>query len=105
MHDPEPNTVIPVPSPPHYTKLWSIVIVMLIVAIVLCGVVAFGKSAEQHGAILNYSECIKAKDSTVQETYPETCLTSNGARFVNPTQQEPCATIGWSTDPHTCRPY
>ena len=34
--------------------------------------------------ITTYSQCMAALDSVVQESYPETCVTGDGKRFVNP---------------------
>lgn len=45
--------------------------------------------------IQNYDECTTAKDSKMQETYPEVCVTSSGKKFTNPDQKAIPADWTW----------
>jgi hypothetical protein len=36
----------------------------------------------------NYQECVEAAGSMIQESYPATCVTKNGARFTQPLTDE-----------------
>ena len=44
-------------------------------------------SEKASGPAESYMACLKAKDSTVRESYPEVCATAEGQSFVNPEQQ------------------
>jgi hypothetical protein len=37
--------------------------------------------------VTTYAECVAAKDSIIQESYPERCVTADGKSFTNPDQQ------------------
>lgn len=54
--------------------------------------------------ISTYDDCLDAKGSTVQESYPATCVTSDGTRFTQPLTDEekqnlqpPDFTFSWKT--------
>lgn len=93
-----PITATPTASP--YTT-WIIQAVLLCVGILL-GVV--GTHMYQRyttlPAISSYEECINARGSTIQESYPATCITHDGKRFVQPLDGTDINPI--YTDPASC---
>lgn len=50
--------------------------------------------------VTTYEECIRAKGSRVQESYPATCITRRGERFTQPTIEDGVNPI--YTDPFSC---
>ncbi len=68
----------------------AIAIIMTIVAaLVTLGAFlwqTFGSSV-QVVTPTNYSECVAASGSRIQESYPEVCVTEDGERFTNPDQK------------------
>jgi hypothetical protein len=62
-----------------------IVVVVAIVGLALVIWLAWIRPA-QKADVGSYSECVKA-GNTVQESYPEACVTSSGKRFTNPEQR------------------
>ncbi|HRQ86944.1 MAG TPA: hypothetical protein PLY16_02430 [Candidatus Saccharibacteria bacterium] len=67
-----------------------IVLVVAIVAVVLAAVtyifvtLTFGPPET---LVTNFDECVAAKGSSLLESYPEQCVTSDGRSFVNPHQE------------------
>jgi hypothetical protein len=47
-----------------------------------------GDAVKLSPAVNNYADCVKAKGSKLQETYPEVCVTSGGQRFTNSEQAQ-----------------
>ncbi len=64
----------------------------LILFVVACaaGVVvwlAWVRPIQKENSINSFDKCVQA-GNPIQESYPEVCLTANGKRFVNPTQNQ-----------------
>ncbi len=55
----------------------------------LFGVFALVGYALDRPAVSSYETCIEATGSVLQESYPEVCVTKDGARFQNPAQLAP----------------
>lgn len=69
---------------------------LLVVSILaLLSLVAYQKYSEYTAlkSINSYESCASAKGSTIQESYPATCLTRLGARFTQPAAVIPIAPI------------
>ncbi|MDB5176854.1 MAG: hypothetical protein JWN75_522 [Candidatus Saccharibacteria bacterium] len=69
------------------------VIVIIVLAAALIGAIGFlfwqniiNKSPVA-ATVSQYADCVKSEGSVLQETYPETCVTKAGQRFVNPDQK------------------
>lgn len=81
---------------PKDIKMLAIVTAVIIVVVI--GVAAIVRWDQQQERILNHSDdqlssdeqaynsCIKA-GGTVQESFPEVCITTDGKRIINPRQQ------------------
>jgi len=69
--------------------------IIIIIFLVLALVAALGwifwqnfvSKDEESKNITNYAECVADKDSKIQASYPEVCVTKDGDRFVNPDQK------------------
>ena len=69
------------------------VLIVAVLAVILIGVLGymfwsnFINKPGSLASVSNYAECIKLKDSVVQLSYPETCVTKDGERFTNTDQK------------------
>ena len=63
---------------------------ILAIALVSFGVVGgvLGNNYFNTPNVTKYNECVKAKGSIIQESYPTTCVTRNGQRFTQPLTDE-----------------
>lgn len=39
--------------------------------------------------VASYEQCVRSKGSVIQESYPATCITPNGKRFIQPVSNSP----------------
>lgn len=60
--------------------LWIVAGVSLLGAGVVAGVLGYNYFNTPN--VTDYDECVKAKGSVIQKSYPATCVTKNGQRFV-----------------------
>lgn len=76
-------------QPKSSLALW-IVIGVVILAIGIGIGLAVGKYSTQpiSSPISSYDDCVKAKGSLIQESYPATCATVDGQRFIQPLTDE-----------------
>ena len=79
---------ISIPKKPHLAT--RIYITLCIVSIILMSYLGY-----QHWQLkklstmpTTYDECIHTKDSKILESYPETCVTADGKRFIHPLTDE-----------------
>lgn len=61
----------------------KILIAVLILLGTLCYTYYYWQS-HQSGVIDSYESCVAANGSRIQESYPATCVTKSGARFIQP---------------------
>lgn len=47
--------------------------------------------------ISSYDDCVKAKSSLIQESYPTICVTAAGQRFIQPIPTDSVSCGGWDT--------
>ena len=84
-----PASPLPISTPPTNPRpklIWlagGITILLLGVAIGAFGV-KFLNQPERQPLIASYEDCITAKGSIVQESYPATCVTASDQRFTQP---------------------
>lgn len=64
------------------TKRFKLCLIHLVAAIVVVGCFFTYKAFFVTPTVKSYEECLKAKGSIVQESYPQVCVTKNGIRFV-----------------------
>jgi len=93
------NPAAPIPSiplqpavpPPAETSsprwlLWLIAGLILLALGIAIGI--FLPKSFSGPTISNYEDCLAAKGSTVQLSYPATCITASGRRFIQPLTDE-----------------
>lgn len=86
--DPQP-TVTPVPpaptsKPKSHGFIWIIVGVIVLGAGILAGVFLGKQLYRTQPQINSYDQCVTAKDSIIQYSYPATCVTAGGQSFTQP---------------------
>lgn len=91
-----------VPSQSPKLSLRPMYMTLLLVAGIVLGVGGvFGYQEFVSGpTVTTYEECIRAKGSRVQESFPPTCVTRDGKRFTQPTVDDEINPI--YTDPLSC---
>ena len=94
--DPQPPTP-PMPIPPVISSLepkskvwlWVTGGILLLVAGFVVGIFLGKQLYSQNTAqIDSYDQCVAATGSIVQESYPATCITTSGQRFIQPLTDE-----------------
>lgn len=63
----------------------SLVVLLLLLFVILS---AAGVSFKEQ-PITSYSECVQAKGSVIQESYPARCVTEKGQTFIQPVETPP----------------
>jgi len=101
-----PSTAQPIGPPtasPH-VSLRSIYIVVSLIAGVLLGVGGLYGYQEflKTVNVTTYEECINAKGSRIQESYPQTCITRGGKRFIQPIIGDDDGINPIYKDPNSC---
>lgn len=51
------------------------------------GFTVWKNSIDKEVPTSSYDSCVTQKDSILQESYPDVCVTRDGQRFVNPNQR------------------
>jgi hypothetical protein len=90
---------------PKSNKILLFGIVLLLIAII--GVAAylfFQNQNNQSPQPTTYEECIEAEGSVIQESYPATCITKDGGRFIQPLTEEEQDTLKPPTPTPTEQP-
>lgn len=86
-----PPTALPAAEvgTPKRTVLVRTVLFFLFVLLLLTAVGALAyRYFRQQAKPTSYEECTMAKGSVIQESYPATCITKSGQRFVQPLSDE-----------------
>jgi len=85
---PQPAVLSPAGSSNRRWLLWSAIgLVFLIIAVALFSAKFLNQSSSP-SQISSYPDCLAAKGSIVQESYPATCVTATGQRFIQPVTDE-----------------
>ncbi|OGV92234.1 hypothetical protein A3B57_03105 [Microgenomates group bacterium RIFCSPLOWO2_01_FULL_47_10] len=82
IQNPPPSGAVVVTKAPK-THLLTIILLVLLVAAVGAAAYFYGQSRQ--APIADYTACLSAKGSLLQESYPATCVTKSGQRFIQPT--------------------
>jgi len=72
-------------------KILFIGVVILILAIIGTAIYLYFQSQNKNEPLVmptTYEECEKAEGSVIQESYPATCVTKEGSRFIQPLSEE-----------------
>jgi hypothetical protein len=86
----------PVSTPPLKAprKQFPMMGFIIFILLGLCGLLGFQNwQLKQQPLPTTYETCIAAQGSIIQESYPATCVTAKGDRFVQPTPYELTPTI------------
>lgn len=80
----------PIPSAPPKLSLQPIYTMLTLIFGILLGVGGLFAYQEYMVSppVTSFDECIKAKGSIIQESYPATCVTRDNRRFIQPTNGE-----------------
>lgn len=72
-----------------FTVIEGLIILLVIALLAVAGWYGWQKRQENArlAAISNFEQCKADKDSKVQESYPEVCVTKDGKSFTNPNQK------------------
>lgn len=102
---PQVSPLVPTSKPKNHILLWIITgLIMLGIGITVG--LFLGNSSKR--TISSYEKCIQTKDSIVQESYPATCITASGQRFIQSLTDEekqnllPPDLVRESTDSVSC---
>jgi len=77
------------PEKPKSNKILLFGIALLLVAIIGTAAYLFYQNQnKQTPQPTSYEECVNAQDSVIQESYPATCVTKDGERFIQPLSEE-----------------
>lgn len=100
--EPSHAAATPPQARPPSLSLRPMYTVLTLIVGVICGVGGLFAYQEYTRAplVTSYEECIQAKNSTIQESYPATCVTKDGKRFTQPI--EPTDTNPIYFDPQSC---
>lgn len=76
------STVVSTSKPQSHVFVWIAAGVVTLAIGIGIGL-AIGKYSSK-AQISSYDDCVKAKGSRIQESYPATCVTAGGQRFIQP---------------------
>jgi len=88
--NPSPPQTVQLPSSPKLSlqPLYTMLILIFGMLLGAGGLFAYQEYIATTPAITSFDECMKSKGSIVQESYPATCVTRDGTRFVQPVNQD-----------------
>lgn len=74
----------------------------MLLIVCMIALVFITRSMKEDGRIMTFEQCAALRDSHIQESYPEVCVTKAGQQFVNNAQKHQCGRIEWTTRPAEC---
>jgi len=82
-------------KPPGVSKALKLIVIVqgIIIAILLFLFIYWSVTGVGLKQLSSYADCIQAKDSVIQESYPATCVAKNGQRFIQPLSAEEQAAL------------
>ena len=78
--------ILPSQNPKQSFMVWIITGIVILTIVVAVGLFSakFLNRSSSPSQISSYPDCLAAKGSIVQESYPATCVTASGRRFIQP---------------------
>jgi len=93
---PVPQAPPPIPEAPQNPKsnvnLLAVVTLVLLILVIVIGYFIYKNYFAKTQSIFSYKDCVNAKGSFIQESFPPVCVTKSGQRFVQQTVSSPTPT-------------